>query len=370
LSAPPLDIEQTVSQLFTVRQSFNLPDGEKEFQVVYDAETKSKFVELKRRVSSFGFRPELSGTSEECVLTIKRPDQQKRNLPRLPAMVALFTVAALVVSSLLQQQVYQTLVPSWPYYVTFLAFGMTVAVILGAHEVGQRMVGRARDAGHANSYLIPGLPFVPPFLPSLGFASSQSEAAVNKDSLFDTVIAGPLVMLALAVILFVVGNVTAVQSSVAFASTNLNNTTVSINPNIIEFALGGALAPFAPHIAAGFVAVSPLEDGSIVGFILVFLALLPMISYDGGFLATIALGSRAARVASYLSILALLVLDTWTYWAIAIVALLLVGRPIQLKILDDVSPLSGSRRWILVGAIILAFLCLPIPGNIATFPLP
>lgn len=366
----PVEVEQVVGRLFTVKQSFVLQEGELEFQVNYDQHTKERFAELKRQVTPLGLRPELTGTPEECVLTLRRAEASSGKLPRLPVFVALFTMAALVVSAILQQEVYQELVPSWPSYLPFLGFGATVGVLLGAHELGQRLMARARDAGHANSYMIPGIPFIPPFLPSLGFASSQREPALNRDSLFDTVIAGPLAMVALALVLFAVGNVTAVQSTVPFASTNLNTTTVTINPNAIQLALGTLLSPLTHPIAAGYVSVSPIADGSVIGFLIVFIALLPLASYDGGLLATIAWGQRAAKVASYLSILALLVLDTWTYWAIAVIALLLVGRPNQLRLQDEVSPLSVTRRWILVGAIVLAFLCLPIPSNIATLPLP
>jgi hypothetical protein len=370
LSGQPAEVEQVVGRFFTVRQSFVLPDGELEFQVNYDEQAKGKFVTLKAQVSLLGFRPELTGTPEECVLTLRKVEASPSKLPRLPVFFALFTIAALVVSAILQLGVYQELVPSWPYYLPFLGFAATVGVILGAHELGQRLMSRARDAGHASSYMIPGIPFIPPFLPSLGFASSQREPALNRDSLFDTVIAGPIAMLLLALLLFAVGNVTAVQSSVAFANTNLNSTAVTINPNAIQLAVGTLLGPFTHPVAAGYVSVSPIADGSVIGFILVFIALLPMASYDGGLLATIAWGQRAARVASYLSILALLVLDTWTYWIVAVIVLLLVGRPNQLRLQDEVSPLSRSRQWILLGAIVLAFLCLPIPSNIATLPLP
>ena len=370
MSGNPTEAEQAVGRLFAVKQSFVLPGGELEFQVGYDAAAKRNFIALKRQLSPLGYRPELTGSPEECVLTLRKAEAAPMKLSRLPILVAFFTVAAVVVSALLQQQIYQALIPSWSSYLTFFAFATTVVAILGAHELGQRLMARSRDAGHASSYVIPGLPFIPPYLPSIGFAASQREPALNRDSLFDAVIAGPIAVFALALALFAIGDVTAVQSAVAFASTGLSSMTVTINPNAIQLAVGALLSPFAHSVASGYVAVSPIEDGSVIGFILVFIALLPMASYDGGLLATVAWGQRTAKVATYLSILALLALDTWTYWPIAVIALLLAGRPNQLKLQDDVSPLSRSRRWILVGAIVLAFLCLPIPQNVATFPLP
>jgi hypothetical protein len=370
LSGHPADPEQAVRLLFEVRESFVLPDGELEFQIAYDGKTRRKFADLKARLAPQGYRPELTGTPEECVLTVRKVVPTPKRPPRLPVLMALLAAAALAVSALLQQGVYTELVPSWPLYLTLFAFGVAVAALLGAHELAQRLMARARDAGHASSYLIPGIPFIPPFTPALGFVSYQREPALNRDSLFDTVVAGPFAMLGLAVLLYAVGIVTAVPSAVPFAGTNLANTTVSINPSAIQFGLAEVLGPLARPVPAGHLPVSPLADGAYVGFILVFFALLPMASYDGGIMASAAWGQKGARIASYLSILALLVLDTWTYLPVAVVVLILVGRPNQLKLLDEVTPLSKPRQWLLLGTIVLAFLCLPLPSNIATFPLP
>ncbi|MDE1853724.1 MAG: hypothetical protein KGI38_08260 [Thaumarchaeota archaeon] len=370
MSGQPSEPERIVRSLFSVKQSFVLPDGELEFQVGYDDGTKGKFAELKAQLMPLGFRPELTGSADECVLVLRRAETTPRKLSRLPVLLALFTLASLVFTALLQQSVYHDLVPSMPDYVSFLGFGATVAVLLGVHELGQRLVGRSRDAGRASSYLIPGVPLITSFLPSLGFAGWQREPALNRDSLFDAVIAGPLAMLGLAILLYAVGDITSVQSAVPFSSSPLANTTISINPSVVQLAVDSLLGPVLRSVPAGYAAVSPMADGATIGFVLVFFGLLPMAVYDGGLMASAAWGPKAARAASYLSVLALLTLDTPNYWAVAIVALLLVGRPHQLKLSDEVSGLSSSRQWLFVGTLVLAFLCVPVPHNIANFPLP
>lgn len=370
MSGQASDLEQLVHGKFSVKESFLLPGGELEYQVVYNQETKAKFAELKAELAGKGYRPDLAGTKEECVLTLKKLEAPSTSRSRLPVLLALFTLASLVVFALLQQQVYEQLIPSLPGYSVFFEFGATIAILMGAHELAQRVVARRRDAGHSSSYLIPGIPFLPPFLPSLGFVTSQREPALNRDSLFDTVIVGPLAIFGLAVVMYALGELTSVQSSIPFAGSQLANTTVSINPSAIQMTVDSILAPLLPKAAAGYVLVSPMADGSTVGFILAFIGLLPMATYDGGFLSSIAWGIRPARVASYLSVFVVLVLDTPTYWALAVVVLLLAGRPYQLRLLDDVSELSPSRQWVFIGSIVLAFLCLPIPHNLGTFPLP
>ncbi|MDA4127200.1 MAG: hypothetical protein OK452_08390 [Thaumarchaeota archaeon] len=368
MSSEPTGLDQIVARKFAVKGSFALPGGESEYQVAYDNGSKQKFVELEAELTAKGFRPEMTGTKDDCVLTVRKWGGIPAPASRIPVLLALFTLASLVVFSLLQRLVYAQLIPSFPGYLVFFGFGVTVGVLLGAHEVGQTYVASRKRAGHANSYLLPWIPFLPPFIASLGFVSTQRESALNRDNLFDTVIAGPLAVLVLAVVLYSVGELTAVQSAIAFKASQV---AVSINSNAIQVAIDTALGPILPKVAEGHLLLSPISDAATVGFILAFIGLLPMASFDGGFLSNLAWGPRTARVATYLSVLTLLVVDMGAanYWAIAIVALLLAGRPFRLKLLDEVSGLSSSRRWVYLIALAAAFLALPFPHDLATLPL-
>ncbi len=372
MSGQVSDVEQLVRSKFSVKEYFALPEGELEFQVAYDATTKDKFAELQSELEPKGFRPELTGTREECVLMIRKSEPQAASVSRIPVLLALLTMASLVVFGLLEQSVDNQLVPSMSGYLIFFGFSATIAVVMAAHELAQRLAARKGNAGRSRSYLLPGVPFVTPFLPSLGFVTSQKSPALNRDRLFDVVIAGPMALVLLSMVFYVVGVVTAVPSTVPFKDTSLVNTTISINPNAIQLGINSVLGQFVKGAPAGYVDVSPIADGAAFGFVLAFIALLPMAMFDGGLLTGLAWGERAARATTYLSVLVLLVIDMEyaTYWAVAIVALLLAGRPVRPKLLDDVSGLSHSRQWIFVGSLVLAFLCLPVPHSLATIALP
>ena len=368
----PARLEASVRAKFAVKEFFALPDAELEFQIDYDGGTKEKFAALEAETKSQGYRPELSGTKEGCVLRLRKEVPVTQKASRVPVLFGLSTLASLVVFALLQRVQYEQIAPSLSGYYVFVSFVVGIGTLLGAHELAQRLVSRRRRAGRAGSYAIPGVPLLPPFIPSLGFVSAQRTAAINRDRLFDTVVAGPLAVLAIAVIMSAVGDLTSVQSSVLYQWVHASNSTFVSNPSVIEMGIGAVLGPFLPAAPNGTLLASPIADAASVGFIIVFIGLLPMAIYDGGFLTTIAWGERAARAATYLSVLFLLIVDTSfaTYWGIAVVALLLAGRPGELKLFDEVSPLSASRRWVFVGVLILAFLCLPIPHTLATFPLP
>ena len=372
MSSQPSEIEQLVRSKFSVKEFFVLPEGELEFQISYGGDTGAKFVRLDREISAMGYRPELSGTKDECVLLVRKAAPPSGGRSRVSVLMALLTVASLQVFSFLQASVDVQLVTNFPTYLLFLGFDVTVSVLLVVHELGQRLAARKGGAGHSTSYVIPGVPILTPFLPSLGFINSQREPALNRDRLFDVAIAGPLAIFVLAVLFYIIGVLTSVTSTVTFQSTQLVNSTVSINPNAVQTGLDYLLGPLVHSAPEGYVLVSPIADGASFGFILVFICLLPMALFDGGLMASAAWGDRAARAATYVSVLLLLVLDMnyATYWAVAIVALLLAGRPVRLKLQDEVSGLSVSRQWVFIGSLVLAFLCLPFPHSIATFPLP
>ena len=366
------ELEALVRSRFAVKELFSLPDGELEFQVDYEEGTKTKFAGLEADVRSRGYRPELTGTKDECILQLRKEEHAPQKSSRVPVLFALFTLASLVVFALIERIGYEQEAPSLSGYFVFFTFALGVAVLLGVHELAQRMVSQRRRGGQAGSFAVPGVPLLPPFLPSLGFVASQKTAALNRDALFDTVVAGPLAMLVVAIVMSAVGNLTSVPSPVLYQWVHSSNSTYVTNPSAIEASLAAALGPFLPKVGAGALLASPVADAASVGFILIFICLLPMAIFDGGYLITIAWGGRAARAGTYLSVLFLLMVDVdfAIYWAIAIVALLLAGRPAKVRLLDEVSPLSAARRWIYVATLVVAFLALPVPHSIATFPLP
>lgn len=371
MSGSPQDLEAVVRSRFKVKEAFSLPEGDFEFQVVYEDGTREKFAQLAAESHARGYRPELSGTKEECVLVLRKEEPFQHKASRVPVLLALLAMVSLVVFALFQRIQYEQVAPSLQGYFVFLSFFMGIAALVGAHEFGQRLAARRKMAGHASSYVIPGVPLLPPFIPALGFVSSQRAPALNRDHLFDVVIAGPLAVLALAIAMSAVGDLTSVQSPVLYQWVHSSNSTFVSNPSAVEMALNALLSPFLPGMPPGTLPASPMADAASVGYILVFIGLLPMAIFDGGFLVSAAWGERVAKVSTYLSVLFLLLLDisTATYWAVAIVAILLAGRPAKLKLMDEVSTLSLSRQWVLIGTLVLALLCLPLPHSFATIQL-
>jgi peptidase M50-like protein len=373
LAETPQDFDSYVRKRFSVKDSFQLPDGEVEYRVDYTPESKASFKALCSELQPLGFTPWLSGSEEDCALVVRKKQTPHPSLSRIPVLMALFTVASVVAYGILEFLIYADFAPTIPGYVVFLSYTACILAILVAHEFGHRYAAERRGTVAPVPYLIPGIPGITAFLPSLGTVSTQREPALNKDLLFDISIAGPLAAFGITVVLYALSAFVAVPSSAPLSGTQAINGYFSVsqlNPSVLQTAMDSALSPFLQQLAPGYLRLSPVSDAASIGFVLTFLSLLPMSFFDGGYLASTILRERGLRVATYLSIAVLIAIDTPSYWAPALFTLIIASRQQRSLLLDEVSKPSRSKRAILVLAIVLAFLCLPIPQNLITFPLP
>jgi len=260
-----------------------------------------------------------------------------------------------------------------------LLYGCAVIAVVAAHEFGHVYISHKKGEAPPDPCLLPGIPGVTAALPTLGIISRQRGPAINRDRFFDVILAGPLLGLAITLALYVLGALVSVQSAVPLQGCqHINSTaTATLCPSIIQLGLDVVVGPLLPHAAPGYSALSPLSDGATVGLILTFVGLLPLASFDGGHLSSLAWGPGASRIASYLSVILLFSVDITTYgdvppyWALAFVVLLLMSlsRDSEPQLLDEISRISETRKWLYLGALALALLCMPMPQTIAGFPL-
>lgn len=352
--------------------TFQLANGEVEYKVEYGASSKAAFKTLYAGLLPKGFTPWLTGTKNESTLVVRKRQPPRPAVSRVPILMALLTLASVVAFGVLERSVYAKFAPGIPDYVVVISYSASILAILAAHELGHRFVADREHLASPTPYLIPGIPDFTASLPSLGIVSLQREPAVNRDAVFDLSIAGPLAAFVVTVVLYFVSGFAAVQSSLPLAGNQVVNAYVSVsqvNPSVVQMAIDSALSGFTPAVAQGYFRLSPVNDAAAIGFLLTFLNLLPMTFFDGGYMAASVFGSRGVRLATYLSVLGLVTLDTPTYWVPAIIVLLIASRQPRGLVLDEVSGARPSKRLVLLLAFLLALLCLPLPQNFATFPL-
>lgn len=367
-------MDAAVRARFVVKDTYLLQEGAVEYKVEYSSDTKRKFADFCGAIAPSGLTPWLTGSREDCTLTVRKTVTPVRKKSRIPVILTLLALSTVLLFSVVEELGAQQLAPGFPPYVASIGSGATLAAVIGARFLAGKSMAKSRGEEMNTQYLLPGLPGVTSILPTLGFISYQSRAALNRDRYFDVMLVGPVAAFSAAVLLQFAGDITAVQTS-AQLSTCLTIyglfQACPINPSMIQLAIAFALGPFVPSLSSGHSVVSPIGDGATVGLVLVFVALLPMSSFDGGHVSNLIWGPRGARVATYLCVLVLLALDaTQTlYWGVAIAVLLIGGRPLSLSFQDDVSEVSAWRRSMYLGLLLAAFLVIPIPHDIATVPL-
>jgi len=368
----PVDLDAFVSSKFRIKDTYHLPDDEIEYKVEYEKDSKEKFVELHKELATVGFVPRLIGTKEETVLYVRKSPSEERRGSMIPLILTLLSAGSIVAFGLLLGTIYQQYAPSISEATVLSYYGLSVGVIVGFHEIGHRIVSRWKHEKSLASYVIPGIPGITGALPAVGVISRQKASAINRDRLFDILLAGPLLGLLVSLALYVLGAALSVQSVQPLHScTQVSNGTATLCPSLIQSGLEDLIGPLLPSIAHGYSALSPLADGASVGLILSFVSLLPMATFDGGHLSGLVWGTGVSRAATYLCTILLISVDIPTYWALAIVALLLMNlsRSSEPQLLDEVSPIATRRRWLYVGALVLALLCMPMPHTILGYPL-
>lgn len=364
MSSMPPELDSLVRSSFTVTDTFQLPEGEAEYRVAYTAESRLRFKDLHRKAAAMGFTPRLMGSREECTLTLRRTLTAPRRQSRVPTILALLSLISIIAFSLLEKALYGEFAPGVPGLVVIASYSLGVIAVLAAHEFGHRSAARRNRELSLTSYLIPGIPGLTAFLPVIGPLSTQKGPATNRDGLFDVLLWGPLAGFVVALALSLVGEFDTVVSSIPLQGNQVVNTFIAVkfsNPSAIQYALDWLLSPFIVQVPSGFVLLSPIGDAATVGLLLTFIGLLPMASFDGGMLASTVWGSKVSRLATYASALVLISFDTLNYFAIAIFVILIAGRQLNVQLLDEVSEISRRRKWVYGAAVVLAFLCVPLP---------
>ena len=373
------DVEPIVRSLFTVRDVFDRGEGSKEYLIAYDQTSKDAFRTLYGRVKPLGFTPRLFGTREDASLTVITGEPLTPPPPRTPVFLSLLSIVAIVAAGWLMGDIYAQVEGGEPLLMGASFVVGVVAVMLGKDLV-QRLVVRRRGGVSTIPYYLPNIPFfialpVLYFLPTFGAITFVRSPTIDKDSLFDCYFVAPVVGVVIAIAVALVAATTAVtlthtQYLAVFGSGNLG--TLSNNPSLLQSAAISVsdYLNLSPPVPPGGVSLfSPLEIAAWVGFLLSFFSLLPAALFDGGRMATLALGVRGSRITTMVTGFLLVAIDVPNYWVIFLMIFLLAAIQPSNETLDSISGISRSRKILFVGSVVLLLLCAPVPQTFLTIPI-
>jgi Zn-dependent protease len=344
--ALPRELEEPfslVKQHFTVLDYYVRQEGGLEAAVARPPNLKESFYQLSQKLKARGW------------LAFIREEAGGRLIMYVARMPTIRTYPTRTAVILLTITLGLTLIDGWVRWgaptrglADTLYYALGLLGILLVHEAGHKLAANLHKTRTSPPYFIPGIPVIA--LPTFGAFIAMKDPVINRDTLFDIAIAGPIAGLAATLMLNIPGVWTSRLAPVEAVPPGAPTLRVSILQYLMFLQAG--------MVREGHVIlIGPLAFAAYLGFIITFLNLLPAWQLDGGHMARAVLGPRLHRTLTFATILFALAIG---FYALAILLLFFALQRIEVRPLDDVSTISNSRRILWVVVIILAVLTAPL----------
>ncbi|HKU33807.1 MAG TPA: site-2 protease family protein [Candidatus Nitrosotalea sp.] len=319
-----------------------------------------KFQDLAQKMEQRNLIARLEKNSSGTFIVVSRfqpPPARRAWIPR-----ALFagTIATVMVDGYYRAIATNSIAKVGDPMVVAIFYTISLMGILGIHELGHIIASKKHKLRTSWPYFIPGIPIVG-FIPTFGALIMSRGLIVNKNMLFDVGISGPIAGLVVAMVVSAYGAYLSplIPSSVAQDLT-ANQGLVEIHSSIL---MDSTISLMGKHIPGKELVMSPVLLAAWFGFLITFLNLLPAWQLDGGHIARATLGIKWHKILTYVSIG---ILAATGYFIMALFVLVFSMKNPDIKLLDEISPLSPTRKKLFVFVMILAFLCAPLPFSIFT----
>lgn len=343
-------IIDVVRKRFSVSSEYHRENGVIEFNLDSNQQdTKSSFESLIGELSTYNrtaiFRKQADNTLQ--LLVFEKPPYPKQRL-KLPLILLFATVIAVFADGFIRSYYYSDPLTSSLSISNDIVFALLYVAallgILGTHEMGHKVASWVHKMNSSWPYFIPGIPGV---LPTFGAVIRAADPPPNRDALFDLGLSGPVAGLAVTLVVSIFAAMSAhlIPTSSYPAGTTFGST------DLYTSFLLGLIKPDS----AGQVLTGPLFQllyfAYSLGFFVTFINLLPAWQLDGGHIANSAVSPRVHQI---LTIVSVIVMILTGLFLMAILVLFLYGKAPALRPLDDVSPLSTSRKVIFILTWVLA----------------
>lgn len=295
---------------------------------------------LRQRLEPYGFSPLL--VSEREVLILPTPAVGRRAGAERPwTQILLFfaTIATTLFVGAIQHGTDPLADPT--NLLAGLPFSFSLLSILGVHEFGHYFTAKRYGVHVTLPYFIPA----PIGLGTFGAFIKMKSPVIDRRSLFDIGIAGPIAGLILAIPILMIGlTMSAIIPTRGEMGISLGS------PLLFTFVQELTLGPIPEGMD---IVLHPVAFAGWIGFFVTALNLLPIGQLDGGHIAYALLGRRSEKLAFLtaivLAILGITFWPGWLFWAFLAFMLGFKHPPPM----NDVTPLDPRRRLLGVAALIL-----------------
>jgi membrane-associated protease RseP (regulator of RpoE activity) len=305
---------------------------------------KDAFKNLAEEIKPYGYLPRLRWIVSNYQISILK--KSKENVePSQHRNILLFaaTLVTVFIDGFLRSNnpiLTQDLMKGTPVFFNALLFTFAIITIFGLHELGHKAVSLLKRIDSSMPYFIPA----PPGLGgTFGAVITQREPPLNRDALFDLGLSGPLVGFMVTTIIGIIGlNLSFVVPTqqitewmVVFPDVRFQQIPM---PVLLEV-LSSWIKPAPDGMT---LVMHPVAFASWVGCVLTFINLIPSWQLDGGHIIRALVGKETHKIVSVAGIL-LLILSGYVFMGVVVAFFLMRGNE-SIEPLDDLSPLSISRR--------------------------
>ncbi|MGP8068374.1 MAG: site-2 protease family protein [Candidatus Bathyarchaeia archaeon] len=355
----PIDFGSIRSMLeyrFTVLDAYVDVNGLPTF-VVANEPVKDKFRELLRDLANHGLMAKVSRVSEKLVISIFPKPILGKPRRRINLLLFLATIATVSVASYLNIFSVDPRLAA-VMFSGFSAINQTVALaagilgIIALHEFGHVLAVRYHKMDATLPYFVPG----PPPIGTFGAMISLRGPPTNRDQLFDLGFSGPItgfvVILFVAIVAIMTSPIISSQQATQLLGANLLQYNSWPNEPFFLDLLTQAGLRVVP--AGQVLVLTQVVFAAEVGALITFLNLLPVWQLDGGHITRATLGPRGHKMAAVVAFGILLLAGYWPFALLLLVFMFISRRPFEgLEPLDDISPLSNSRKVLFALALVI-----------------
>lgn len=300
-------------------------------------------------------------TADPRLLLIVMPYQPSAASPKIWIHALLFfaTIASVFVVGWLIAEEFHQYQPEQSTWLQAALYTISLMTILTVHELGHMYAARKHGMQTSLPYFIP-LPF---FLGTMGALIVQKAPLKNRNALFDMGLSGPYAGLAVAMLFAIFGTL----MSPVVPKESVNEAVLDKEYGLIfgsflfDILATATLSLFVDVPSDHIVILSPFGLASYFGILITGINLLPVGQLDGGHAARSTLNTKHHQTITFLVAFFMSLLG---FWLMALLVLFLYFRSGHPGPLDDVGPLSRSRKIIGVITLGLTILCMPWPPDI------
>ena len=242
-------------------------------------------------------------------------------------------------------------------YVIAVSFSLSVLAILGTHEMGHKIAATIHNVKATFPYFIP----FPNLLGTLGAVIRIKSPVPTRDAAIDLGVSGPLAGILVAIPVTIIGlRLSPVVPDSMILTTGKG---LYLGSNVFFMILERVV--LGSRISGGnyVVFLHPVAMAGWVGILVTFLNLIPAAQLDGGHIARAFMSEKIHRYFTIgIGLTLILMSYLWSGWMIWGLLVLFIGGAGNPGALDDVTPVSPSRKLLAILAALIFVLCAtPVP---------